>query len=121
MIRRQLIMKYADVIFLQGDEAEPALQIFDRGGWELLAEYLLQYDDGNDLELHNEPFVGEDDQVYVMRSFYLTKQPIFDADLDRHHPFALVSVGDVGVHEYLINCNFKLNYVGCERIVPDDE
>ena len=109
--------KYANVIFLQGEEAEPALALYEFGGWEALASYLAAYEDGNDLELHNEPLAGEDDQQMILRDYILTMvTPREHTEVD-HPMFGLLAYGEVEARDYLINVNTKLRYCGMERIV----
>lgn len=43
-------MKYCRIVFLQGDEANEALEILDSDGAESVIEYLSQWDYGKELE-----------------------------------------------------------------------
>jgi hypothetical protein len=115
------VIKFADVVFLQGEDAEPALSILDSSGWEALAQYLSAWDDGNDLELHCQPSAGAGDDQRVVRDYYFDCQPKSEQDQLDIGPFELVAVGEVAVRDYLINVNRRLRYVSMERIVPDDE
>lgn len=67
-------MKIIRIIFLQGDSALEALDIYDKTGSEGALQYLDQWYSGNpkDYEIFNKPGAGSKDRVYEISDYLLT-------------------------------------------------
>ena len=63
-------MKFQRIIFLQGEEANEALELLDLGGYDSAIEYLAQWDHGDDGELFDFPSNGTSDRVHTSKDGY---------------------------------------------------
>jgi hypothetical protein len=81
-------MKVIRIIFLQGEEANEALDIYKNRGCEGALQYLDQWYEGNinHYEQFNESAAGTSDRVYE-------------------------------ISDYLLSVNTSLNYIGLELII----
>ncbi|HUE74333.1 MAG TPA: hypothetical protein VMP01_25855 [Pirellulaceae bacterium] len=76
-------MRYENIVFFQGSEADRALAILDEHGPEAAIEHLTQYHEPGKHEVIEQPW-GDADQRFVG-----LKQP-----------------------GYVLTCNWKLHYIG---------
>jgi hypothetical protein len=64
--------RYESIVFLQGDEAEPALRELREDGPAALLEYLRQWDYGEPGEERPEPAAGTDDDTWLRDGYLVT-------------------------------------------------
>ena len=85
-------MELIRIIFLQGENADEALDVYRSHGCEGALQYLDQWYDGNPkhYEIFKEPAAGSSDRVYE-------------------------------ISDYLLTVNTKLNYIGLELITKRKE
>lgn len=62
-------MKYQDVVFAQGDDADEPLQILRSQGIEAAIEYLAQWDHGEGV-FNDKPQAGSGDITYTSKDGY---------------------------------------------------
>lgn len=65
-------IKYQSIVFLQGDNANEAMDILDNQGREALLEYLKQWDHGERDDLRDDIGNGSSDRVIKFDEYYLT-------------------------------------------------
>ena len=63
-------MKYERIVFMQGEDAEAAMEELDQHGEEAAIEYLAQWDMGDGGDIHDEPASGSSDNVYESEDGY---------------------------------------------------
>ena len=85
---------FANIIFIQGHEADEPLRILDNEGPEAAFKYLEQWDHG---EYHD--IRSEDPKGYNDGTEYINKNGL----------------------TYVINYNRPLNYIGMNLVIPGDE
>lgn len=86
--------EYANIVFVQGDEAEEPLKILDEQGSDEAAKYLSQWDNGEYDDVSDEAPWGESDSVEV------------------------VTVPDAG--KYILTYNTGLGYIALVKKVRKD-
>lgn len=67
--------KYAQIVFLQGDEAIEPYDIFDKYGTEALLDYLKSWDFGEYNDIRDESSTGFNDQIYKIGDYIISYNP----------------------------------------------
>lgn len=60
----ELIVKYEQVVFMQGEEADAVLEVLDDQGEEAALEYLAQWHNPGEHEVRDESAAGTDDNEF---------------------------------------------------------
>lgn len=64
-------MKYARIVFMQGEEAEEPLRILDEDGTKAAIDYLAQWDNGDE-DVHSSSSAGTSDTVIAKGRYVLS-------------------------------------------------
>ena len=64
-------MPYQNIVFMQGDEAIPVLDMIENQSEQDALEHLLQWDYGDGLEEENQPW-GESDKLFLHHDLVLS-------------------------------------------------
>lgn len=67
--------KYANVVFLQGHEADEPLDILNKKGTEAVLQYLQQWDNGDYHEIETQSSAGKDDTKYEIDGYLICVNP----------------------------------------------
>jgi len=65
-------MKYEQIVFAQGEDANEPLKILDEQGTHAAIEYLLQWDNGDSADIRDQPSAGTRDTVVRIAGLILT-------------------------------------------------
>lgn len=65
-------MRIENIIFLQGQEAIPVLELLDNEGYQAAVKHLQQWHFPGEHEVREEPSAGTDDNVFLSGRYRLT-------------------------------------------------
>lgn len=111
--KAMVLRKYEDVVFLQGDDADAALDLIDKHGWAMGMDYLMQWEYGEPTDVIQHkggyPDLMFHDNHYVERDGYM---------MGYNHAFTVAALWRVTDHvDYPHEADTLYDCAGCA--MPD--
>lgn len=63
---------YTSIVYVQGDEAYPILDLIADGDYDSVMSYLMQWETGDETDIRDEPAWGDTDRLYRWKNYVLS-------------------------------------------------